>query len=490
MNELRRHKKSDKIKWVFTGVAFLLVFVMLVGMCLQLFGTGKIKPSEWFKKDETEQTTSTTYNEVSTVMPYTMRSLSETSSRVSMEMELRETFSADNSITRENVNGKGAKWLSENTYDTFCYTAFFYVPKLYDENSYCFRSTSFYEYDTIRVGNVQNSNRFAGFLYLDFSSGESVEINCGDWSSSIGVFKLEITEKQMRICPLVYDYNEWTPRTETFVTGSNEYEVVKKTFLQGNLTLTELPESDFLFTPYVKESIKIYKNYPVKEPVPLPEPLVKEGHTFVGWFYDSAYTRPYDGAPIYEDTPLYAKYVINRYTVTFNSDGGTEIASQTVDWNTVIVPEAPTNTGYKFVGWFLSDGTEYTNQPIKSDITLTAHWEVIMCTVTFYVDGEVYTTKTVEYGTQLVDIVASANEFNLIVLSIRSTSGSFDGSNITNTVVTDDSVELVSEELAGADKVMNAIKQNKWQVIGGVVGGIAIIAVIFGMVGGSKRKRR
>ncbi len=55
--ELNKHKAKDKIKWVFTGIAFLLVFVMLAGMCLQIFGKGKVKPSEWFKKPETEQTT-------------------------------------------------------------------------------------------------------------------------------------------------------------------------------------------------------------------------------------------------------------------------------------------------------------------------------------------------------------------------------------------------------------------------------------------------
>lgn len=56
MNELKRHKKSDKIKWAFTGIAFVLVFVLLTGVCLQIFGTGKQKPSEWFKKPDTEQT--------------------------------------------------------------------------------------------------------------------------------------------------------------------------------------------------------------------------------------------------------------------------------------------------------------------------------------------------------------------------------------------------------------------------------------------------
>ncbi len=61
--ELDRHKAKDKIKWLFTGVAFLLVFVFLVGLCMQLFGKGKVKPSEWFKKPDTEQTTPTTPNE-------------------------------------------------------------------------------------------------------------------------------------------------------------------------------------------------------------------------------------------------------------------------------------------------------------------------------------------------------------------------------------------------------------------------------------------
>lgn len=55
-NELQRHKRSDKIKWAFTGIAFVLLFVMVVGLCLQLFGTGKVKPSEWFKKEDNEQT--------------------------------------------------------------------------------------------------------------------------------------------------------------------------------------------------------------------------------------------------------------------------------------------------------------------------------------------------------------------------------------------------------------------------------------------------
>lgn len=52
-SELKKHKTSDKIKWIATGIAFILVAVMLVGLCLQVFGTGKAKPTEWFKSSET-----------------------------------------------------------------------------------------------------------------------------------------------------------------------------------------------------------------------------------------------------------------------------------------------------------------------------------------------------------------------------------------------------------------------------------------------------
>ena len=55
-NELQRHKNSDKIKWALTCAGFALVLVMIAGLCLQIFGKGKTKPSEWFNKSETEQT--------------------------------------------------------------------------------------------------------------------------------------------------------------------------------------------------------------------------------------------------------------------------------------------------------------------------------------------------------------------------------------------------------------------------------------------------
>lgn len=51
-NELQKHQTADRVKWIATGVSLLLVLVLLVGLCLQVFGTGKVKPSEWFAQSE------------------------------------------------------------------------------------------------------------------------------------------------------------------------------------------------------------------------------------------------------------------------------------------------------------------------------------------------------------------------------------------------------------------------------------------------------
>lgn len=78
MYELKRHKKSDKIKWTITGIAFLLIAVMLVGFGLQLFGTGKQKPSEWFTKSNTEETASgNVENEMLALSPVTSLSMTQ-----------------------------------------------------------------------------------------------------------------------------------------------------------------------------------------------------------------------------------------------------------------------------------------------------------------------------------------------------------------------------------------------------------------------------
>lgn len=55
--ELDDHKKKDTVKGIITAISLFLVTVMLIGLCLQVFGQGNVKPSEWFAKDKSEAAT-------------------------------------------------------------------------------------------------------------------------------------------------------------------------------------------------------------------------------------------------------------------------------------------------------------------------------------------------------------------------------------------------------------------------------------------------
>lgn len=68
---------------------------------------------------------------------------------------------------------------------------------------------------------------------------------------------------------------------------------------------------------------------------------------------------------------------VTNFTVTFNSDGGTAIAPQTVSkGNTAKRPADPQKEGYLFLGWFISDILYDFSSPVTSNITLTAKWEL------------------------------------------------------------------------------------------------------------------
>lgn len=79
----------------------------------------------------------------------------------------------------------------------------------------------------------------------------------------------------------------------------------------------------------------------------LPEIPKKEGHTFIEWE-----GMPEDGTVPAGDVELTAKWEINEYTITFDSNGGTEVPSATYEYGAEVTePAAPTRDKFIFVGW-------------------------------------------------------------------------------------------------------------------------------------------
>ena len=104
-------------------------------------------------------------------------------------------------------------------------------------------------------------------------------------------------------------------------------------------------------------------------PAGQPADPTKEGYTFIGW-YNGESEWNFE-TPVTADLTLTAKWQINRYTITFDTAGGSEVPSITQDYGTAITPPAaPTRTGYTFAGW---DRESPTTMPAEN-ITLTARW--------------------------------------------------------------------------------------------------------------------
>jgi len=118
-----------------------------------------------------------------------------------------------------------------------------------------------------------------------------------------------------------------------------------------------------------------------------PADPAKDGFAFDGWYADANFTALYDfSAPVNGNIILYAKW-LPRYTVTFMSNGGSDVAPQNVtQGDTATHPLTPTRAGYGFVHWCSDETllTEYHfDTPVTSDITLYAKWSTDIHTVTF-----------------------------------------------------------------------------------------------------------
>ena len=99
-----------------------------------------------------------------------------------------------------------------------------------------------------------------------------------------------------------------------------------------------------------------------------PADPTREGYTFIGWDKEIPSTMPA------ENVTVTAQWEINQYTITFDTNGGSEIAPITQDYGTAITaPADPTREGYTFLGW---DMEIPTTMPAEN-ITLKAKWKDI-----------------------------------------------------------------------------------------------------------------
>lgn len=114
------------------------------------------------------------------------------------------------------------------------------------------------------------------------------------------------------------------------------------------------------------------------EEIEEPETPSRIEATFIGWFIDEEFTEEFVFSTMPEpNITLYAKWDLNQYTVTFETNGGVLLDSVTLDYGTSLADYQPSREGYVFSGWYLEDTfeTQVTTVPAM-DITLHAWWEI------------------------------------------------------------------------------------------------------------------
>ena len=123
-----------------------------------------------------------------------------------------------------------------------------------------------------------------------------------------------------------------------------------------------------------------------------PAAPTKTGYTFAGWDKDIPETMPA------ESMNFTAKWIANQYTLTFDADGGSDVAAITQDYGTKIEsPAAPTKTGYTFAGW---DNEIPETMPAES-MSFKAQWTINQYTLTFNADNGTEDVEiTQDYGTK------------------------------------------------------------------------------------------
>ena len=124
-----------------------------------------------------------------------------------------------------------------------------------------------------------------------------------------------------------------------------------------------------------------------------PADPTREGYTFIGWDMEIPETVPA------ENMTVTAQWEINRYTITFDTAGGSEIAPITQDYGTnIAVPADPTREGYTFIGW----DRDIPETVPAENMTVTAQWEINRYTITFDpAGGSEIAPITQDYGTAI-----------------------------------------------------------------------------------------
>lgn len=412
-NNSRSHVLADKIKWI---IAFTLIAVLCVGMALAVVKL-------WVKPDlfePSEETTTAAENTDTFAVKYNFAAMRQNvlnqsiTTLSSVENESKYVSFNFDSSTGVITLSADVDEISEN-WAVFIFDGSYDVTEGVLNTVYETATKDFVMYidtqDLVEQGILEYDREYKVGSSLIGSSSDAPLGMVMEMGVIVGSFTLEkISELPDPPTKTGYTFTGWytdaactKPYTEDKVIGditlyagfrANTYTIV----FNANTGSGSMSNQSMTYDTAANLTANAF---------------TKDKYTFEGWATTAGGSVEYaDGQSVKNLTAadgatinLYAVWELNSYTVTFKVDGQT---TSTINVNidaAATLPEAPSKEGYNFVGWFYEDGTQYTNQGITADTVLTAKFEIIKCTVTFVVDGEVYARYECDYGTNLSELL-------------------------------------------------------------------------------------
>ncbi len=182
---------------------------------------------------------------------------------------------------------------------------------------------------------------------------------------------------------------------------------------------------------FMKDAETLFDTSVVKKgnTVGVPAEPTNDGYSFAGWYTDVKCTTAYDfNLPVNTDITLYAKWLA-KYTVSFDTDGGSTVESQTVvTGNKATKPAVnPTKKGYNFVGWYI-DNTyttefDFENTIITDNTTIYAKFEdTSIIRLNGYTFNKISTLEGLTTGYYVIGgYISNSNEYKYMISDMNTT---------------------------------------------------------------------
>ena len=207
-------------------------------------------------------------------------------------------------------------------------------------------------------------------------AGNSGELFTLDYTASEGA---QYRDTELEVIDIVLS----DEKGSNYVSGSD----VKAIATFKNFTLRFVVEGETVSEQFIKAGTAVVA----------PEVAERVGHSFV--WTGLPQTMPGN------DVTVTGNYTTNSYTVTYMVDGEVYKTESYAYGAAITAAEAPTKEGHTFSGW-----SEVPETMPSENITITGSFTVNSYTIIYKVDGEVYKTESIAYGSKVEAIVAPTKE--------------------------------------------------------------------------------